>query len=846
MFAKRPWLRTLAAVLAAGAGASRAADPAAPSPSSEASSAAEARAAMAHGRMAMEDELYPVAERQFRSALDVAFSEGVRTTSAVWLARSLIAQGRAAEAMQLLNTVTNATDAAAANVSYWRARAAYESGDAGQSLSILNAESPVKGEDRLALRARALVRAQRMPEAIAAFAEFEKQQPASPLLPSLMLEWAAAHVRQGEPRNAAVVLERLLKQYPQNAAAPAARLLLGQVMMADHRWPEAERLLRDFAGSSAYSTSDRAQALLTLAGGYEVVPDLAAANAALDQAVELARGTRWMINVNLSRARLRILAGGTDEGHRLIREAVTMDRADPQVADTQLFLADRLLDAEKWAAAADEYQYYLDTFENPAGVARARMGRGWALLALSRPAEAAGEFERAAKLFPDPAAQAAAWLKAADAHFAAQAYESARAIYLKQSADPSKSEAASSAFQAAECLRQLKQPAAARGEYLALMERWPEHELAGRAALRVAALYEGDQQWNEAIGVYSNALVRYPDPDVRARAMLGRGVIRYRLGEFAAARGDFDEIVRLKISGPAVEQAFYLRGWSAFLLGREDEALDICQQFIERYPQSQFAPDVQFWLAERAYNRGDFTKAEGGFAKLPAQFPASRLAPEGWYWAGRAAMGAREYDRALEYFGNLFKGFPGHARTVDARFSQADALYEQGKFAEAILALDEVIRAAPDSYLADLAWGRKGDCHFTMATADPGRFKEALQAYKTLRDQPLAKQDLRLQAEYKMGRCEEKIGNADAALDHFTRVMSEHVTAREQGGAGAPMWFARAGFAAAEEYERRQQWPQAMRLYQRLVEDGGAATAEATARMERIQNKMSSEERRSL
>ncbi len=801
---------------------------------------------MAHGRMAMEDELYPVAERQFRSALDMAFSEGVRTASAVWLARSLIAQGRAAEAMQLLNTLTNATDAAAADVSYWRSRAAYESGDTNQSLSILDADGPVKGEDRMALRARALARAGRIPEALAAFADFERQNPASPLRPSLMLEWADAQVHQGDPRNAALVLERLLQQYPQDAAAPAARLLLGQALIADRRWPEAEAQLRAFARDSAFSTSDRAQALLTLAGGYERVPDLAAANAALDQAAELARGTRWTIKVNLSRARLRILAGNVEEGRKLIREVVATDRADPAVADTQLFLADRLLDDEKWAPASEEYQYHLDTFENPSGVARARMGRGWALLALNRPAEAASEFERAAPLFADPVARATARVKAADAHFAAQAFESARAIYLERAADAATPDAPAASFQAAECLRSLKRRAAARGEYLALMERWPEHPLAGRAALRIASLYEGDQQWADAIGVYSNALVRFPDPDIRARAMLGRGVIRYRLGEFAAARGDFDEIIRLDATGPAVEQAFYLRGWSAFLLGREDEALEICQQFIERYPQSQFAPDVQFWLAERAYNRGDFVPAESGFVQLPRQFPASRLAPEGWYWAGRAAMGSREYGRALEYFASLFKEFPGHARTVDARFSQADALYEQGKFAEAILALDEVIRAAPDSYLADLAWGRKGDCHFTLATHDPARFKEALQAYKTLRDQPRAKQDLRLQAEYKMGRCEEKMGNADAALDHFTRVMSEHVTAREQGGAGAPMWFARAGFAAAEEYERRAQWPQAMRLYQRVVEDGGTATAEAEARIQRIHGKVSSAERRSL
>ena len=835
----RPWLRLLLAALAVGAGLTRAADPEPAASASAAASAAPAEpAGLEHGRRAMEDELYTVAERQFRSALDLAFGDGERTASAVWLARSLIAQGRSAEALQLLNTFTRAPDAAAADVPYWRARAAYESGDAEQALAILREEGPIQGEDRIVLQARALARAGKPREALAAFEEFEARHPSSPMLASLMLERADTLAKLGDAAEAVGVLRRLLERFPRDPSAPAARLLLGQALMQVGQWADAEAELRAFAEDSAYATPDRAQAWLILAGGYERLPDLPAAQAALDRAGVLARGTPWATRANLSRARLHIAAGRLEEGRRLLRDVAAVERADPNVGQTQLFLGDRLLDAGDAAAAAAEYQFYLDTFDDAVGAARARMGRGWALLDLDRPAEAAGEFERAASGFKDPADQNRAWMKAADAYFASEANETARAIYLKLAADSAYSEAALAAFQAAECLRRLRQHAAARAEYTALMERWPDHPLAGRAALRLAASHEAEQRWADAIGVYSNALVRFPDPEIRAKARLGWGLIRYLMGEFDEARKDFEELIRTGESNPVVEQAFFMRGWCAYLQGREEEAVEICRAFVDQHPESQFAPDVWFWLAERAYSRGAFDEAEQGFIRLAdGDAPsAGRLAPEGLFWAGRAAMRAREFVRAREYFGRLLTEYPGHPRAPDALFAQGDALSELGQFADAILAFREVINAHPDSYLADLAWGRKGDCHFALGVEDPRRYREAWQAYKNLLDQPRASPELRMQAEFKMGRCEERAGRINEALDHYTNVIYSHVESREQGGSGAPMWFARAGFAAAEILERREEWGGAIRIYTRLVEDGTAAT-EAESRIERIRKR---------
>jgi TolA-binding protein len=809
--------------------------PAASAPAEASAAAPSAAVAEARGRRAMEDGLHALAERQFRAALAQAASGEARAAASVWLARALMAQGRAGEAGELLRPLAAAPGGGAEDVTFWLARAQYEQGEAVAALATLGPESEAGDEAHAALRARALARAGETGRALDAFASYAARFPDSPMKPALMMEHAELLRARDRPEEAAAVLDRLLIDHPQDPQTVAAKLLLGRVRMDTGAWSEAEQLLRELADDALKAPADRVQAMLLLASGYEARAQADEAVRVLERGTALAEATRWAPALQLSRARLLIAGGAMEEGRLRLREVAAADARGPRVAETQLFLAQQLLDRGAYAAAADEFRFYVETFENPPGEVEARIGRGWALRELRRHAEAAVEFERAAAVQTDPAERRATRMKAADAQYAAQAYEAARALYQPIAGDAAAPEAAEAAYLAADCLRHLKQTDAALAEFEAFERDRPEHSLAVRAIFRQAGLHESAQAWDRALACYSRVLDRAGiSPAQAARARLGRGLIRYRGGAFAEARAEFDDVVAQAIEGPEAEQAFFLRGWCAFLAGHDEEARAICLAFMERYPASEFAPDVQFWLAEHAFNRGDWVAAEDGFSTLPARFPASRLAPEGLYWSGRAAMSAREYVRALDYFGRLVRDYPGHARLPDARYAQGDALSELGRFPEAILAFDEVVKGAPDTVLADLAWGRKGDCHFALGADDAKRFAAALQAFKTVRDQPRATMDVRMQAEFKMGRCEERLGRIDEAMEHYMNVLYAHVEERARGRPGAPMWFARAGFSGAGLLERREQWREAVGVYRRLVEDGGAAAAEAEARMQRI------------
>ena len=120
------------------------------------------------------------------------------------------------------------------------------------------------------------------------------------------------------------------------------------------------------------------------------------------------------------------------------------------------------------------------------------------------------------------------------------------------------------------------------------------------------------------------------------------------------------------------------------------------------------------------------------FTTLAERYPNGPLADDALFWAGRAAAEKRDYLRAIEHYNELAKKYTNSPKLAETRFAQGDALSELGRFAGAILHFEEIIKKFPNSYLVDPAWGRKGDCQFTLGKDDPARYQEAIASYQTV------------------------------------------------------------------------------------------------------------------
>lgn len=157
-----------------------------------------------------------------------------------------------------------------------------------------------------------------------------------------------------------------------------------------------------------------------------------------------------------------------------------------------------------------------------------------------------------------------------------------------------------------------------------------------------------------------------------------------------------------------------------------------------------------------------------------------------------------------------------------------------GEFPGAILAFEEVIKKYASSHLADMAWGRRGDCQFILGDGEPGRYVEAVASYQAVLDSPTAPAPLKLQAEYKMGRCYEKMGRAPDALERFMNVVYQFLNDPAVRTPDGILWFTRSAFAASAIKEVEGDMEAAVRILQRVVDARIPAATEAERRMEKI------------
>ncbi len=794
------------------------------------------------GAAAYEDGMYSAAQRFFEDALKRANDPDQIREATLWLVRALYRRSRHEAVLDILDTdrLEEAEPALRQVYRFWRARSQYARGSYEQVIEELNAVEPAVLEDaeaaqRLRMFGRSYARTQRHESALRVFEMFDRNYPEDPEAPDNLLDWAGSLIDLDRLGEAEALLRRLIEAFDTTRASQTARLWLGVMLVDRDDLEEAREVLDALIERETLPSDWAAEAWYAVARIEEVGGDF---ELALDALVTGQEGTREQAVVNrgrLLRARVLFRMGAWEEGIVLLERVISAIPGHEVSAQAQLELAGALLEQERYSDALEAYQHYLEAFEDDEGRANALLGRAWTLLGMRRPIEAASSFEKAYALHPGLMERQQALFKVADSYFQSRQFARAREEYLLMTkVFPGSDLIPLALFQAAECLARQRKVEEAISEFRAIEDAFPASQYAEQSAMRIGGLNEEISEWERAITAYNRLMQGYPGGPMYADALHRRGLIRYRLGLFQEALADFERVVEKFPQAASAEQAFYMRGWCLYLLGENEAALTVSDAFIQRFPHSTWTPDVLFWLASYHYNQGLFVEAERRFLEVTDAHPDGALGDISLYWAGRAAMEQEEYLKAIDHFNRLAKEYPNSAKMPEVRFAQGDTLSQLGEFSGAILAFEEVIRRYPDRRLAVLAWGRKGDCHFTLGNEDPARYDEAMVAYQAVLDSPTASNGAKLQAEYKIGRCHEKTGDAAEALARYLQVVYEYVHNRDARGPEATIWFTRAAFTAASMREAEGDRASAINLLERVVEANVPAAPDAERRIQKI------------
>ncbi|MCF7848725.1 MAG: tetratricopeptide repeat protein [Kiritimatiellales bacterium] len=787
---------------------------------------------------ALNDGFYQIAEQQVAAFLATSPPDAERHKAALLMAHALWGQQRHDDTLKLL-----ASYGYEPGFIYWRARSLYELGRYAEGFKLLNENDAKLAASKYAsvalrLKGHIQLKAGQLDAAEKSFAEFAKKYPKSAEATENALDLADIYQRRNKTTDAVKVLKGVVggsdKEAAQKAKWQLGHLLSEQIDPKSRK--DALAVLTELATNDQARLAYRIDAWVDIAALEEKSGRVPEAIEALQKAAKLTLDAGQRVRLKIAQARLLFSSGDAAAAMRLLEECRNAAPNEKIAAEVQLEKAGVLLKTKDYTAADEAYQVYLDVSSDEAGMAQAYYGKGLCLWELKRYAEAAAAFDKAVKGLPDPAEKADAFFKAGDAYYATGQFEEAlkryRAVW---SGLPGSARVPNALYQIGASLLKLEKTEEALTTFQLLETRFPNSTFSEKAAMRVADVLLEAEDWEKALEQYTHIGQTYTNGPMAALTRHQSGLLLYRLGRYQEAQRTFESVVKDYPDSKDVPQASYMRGFCLYLQGQVQEAVKTCQEFIRKYPDSAWTPEVLFWLAEQSYNDGKYDKAEPLFLRIVKDYKTHLLAPRALYWAGRSAAAQASFVKAIEHYSAVAKQFPDSDILPQTRFAQGDALSELGEFARAILAFEEIIKNYPDSYLVNSAWGRKGDCQFSLAAAnEPGRYNEAVRSYQAILDRPSAPAALKLQAEYKLGRCLEKTDQTDKAFAHCMNVVYTFLGENIERSPDSVLWFTRAAFSAAAIKEKVKAWKDAVQVYGRVVEAQVPAKEEAARRIENI------------
>lgn len=788
-------------------------------------------------KASLDDGFFVLAEQQARGVLRATPNEADERDATRLLAHALWGQKRYSEMLDLLKGYNGDPDYV-----YWRARANFELKRYEDALRILADAGEGMAGTRYApaaLRLRGHIEqlTDQLDAAESTFQQFAKAFPNQPECIENQFDLAAIHVRQKKLPEAIAIYETLAKEKNKDAAQ-RAQLKLAHVLYtwgADENLDPARELLTGVSTNANTRLAYRIDAYVDLAALEEKMGERGAATGALRKAIALSPDARQRVPLKLTLARMLLRDDDTAGAIKLLEECRVEAPNETIAAELQLEMADALLQAKRLKAAAEAYQVYLDVAGDADGLARAYFGKGLALWELERFAESAAALDKAVKGLENPDEKANALFKAGDAYYRAEKFSAAEKRYRTFVSDfPNHENVPNALYQLGLALVETDSRTEALATFQTVEADYAASPFAEQAALRSADVMRAGGQWEAALNKYTQIGQTYTHGPAAALSLHQRGMVLYQLRRFSDAQKAFETVALDYPESEHVPQASYMRGFCLYQQGQIEEAVKTCQNFIDQYPDSEWTPEVIFWLAEQYYNKGDYKEAEPLFMRIAADFKGNKLAPRALYWAGRAAAAQANYVTAIERYSEVAKTYPASTILPQTRFAQGDALSELGEFTRAILAFEEIIKNYPESYLVNTAWGRKGDCQFSLAVESPARYAEAMSSYQTILDRTSAPLALKLQAEYKVGRCLEKTDVPGKAFSRYMNVVYTFINENVERSPYSILWFTRSAFGAAAIMEKEKAWEDAVSVYQRVIEADVPAKGEAAKRIEKI------------
>lgn len=592
-------------------------------------------------------------------------------------------------------------------------------------------------------------------ESVIATPDFQK----TPLADYIYSRYAFALAKSGQFAKSSEAYKKLATMFPNSKYAQNASLSVGQTLMRDKKYPQAEEAFRQVLPAKDGKAIEAAHWLCQLAilqnRKDQVVP---IAREALDWATKIpSKNLTAADKIQLSLLQMDLADGlfasadSKAEARKLFEQIalqsedqVVSPRATYNAAFAALQMGD-LPEALRWAEAFDK------RFANNELASDVAYVRAESLLQRGEHPVASEAFEKLVQSAKDHPSRGMWELRGITAQYLSNQPEKALvrldAVFKNDVATKQADPAfiAEARFLQGACLLKLNKPdeaIAALEQSLQVSSAWGQSD---EVLLVLAQAFEAKQDKAKAKSSLERLLKEYPKSRFKTQA-------EFRLGQLSAQAGQVQEALdwyaRVSSQNADANLRDFAKFDTAYLLiqqNRFEPAQELVQQVIDSTKNVGLLQEATVASAICLRQAGKVQDSIGLLTKLVVQGPNKGALVKALYELGVSYVAAQKFEPAVEMFDRIEREFPEYAMMDRVLFERAWALKELGNLEQANKSFRAVVDRYPESSVAAESYFHVGQAEFEKSS-----FETAVKAYTVAASKSESK-ELQEKSLYKIG-----------------------------------------------------------------------------------------------
>ncbi len=251
-----------------------------------------------------------------------------------------------------------------------------------------------------------------------------------------------------------------------------------------------------------------------------------------------------------------------------------------------------------------------------------------------------------------------------------------------------------------------------------VLRDYPTAPVAAEATLKKAECHRALKQFDQAEQLYREFPTKYPQHALIAQAMVGEAATRFDSHDYAAA----ETAVRTLLGRfPNQLDALFLLGQVLTKEERYEDADKVYHDLLDRHPNDRVAEQAGFSLIQSLAQRGQLEQASAEIETYKKRYPKSGLIESAMLIQAEALFGQQNYKEALPLYEQTLLGAkdPQAAETIQFRIASCQFNVEQ--FDKARDGFAGVVEKYPQGKLAPDALFHLGQTYSEIArrTNDP-------------------------------------------------------------------------------------------------------------------------------